>query len=579
MAVVKMGQIKSTPAKALAYISRPDATADGLWVSTNAETIIDPTDFKAIARQFDQTVQEVGVSKPRKGSVLAHHVIQSFDPKDGVDTKTAHRIGTELAERLTGGSHEYMIATHLDKGHVHNHIIFNAVNRETGRKFRVQRDTIGKVRDLSDELSLAQGLSILPRQQRATGRSMADIYRTLKGESGKQFIRTEIDKAAMAAKSWNDFEAILGRAGIEVYTRGGKSGTLSFREISMARPVRDYRLGLAYTESSIMSRISREVVNKIDVDVSMVTRETSDTLSLVVPGTRRQLHLNVPKNQVVRHGRSLRIYIPSSATHHLADAKGNLAQTVKTAELYSWFSEPSLVGSLNTRGNTLFSSNFNRWNQGLNELRELEASINAKSRWMLNNEDHSLQDAITNARSFVSEKSIAYQTTLVALTEHVANGSSNTELIDGMKAQLRITEREIEEAKSDIQALTKLNTGELKMSISDRINRQAEAARANDAQVKKQQEQAQLRQQQEARQRRSREVAAGDAEPHSLREQRAQERSSDAVTLDDANQDRDGGTRSMTLQDRLELEANKLRSRNKGTENVIEHKRNEGRQR
>jgi type IV secretory pathway VirD2 relaxase len=164
MAVVKMGQIKSTPAKALAYIARPDATADGVWVSTNADTIIDPSDFKAVARQFEQTAQRVGVSKAREGSVLAHHVIQSFDPKDGVDTATAHRLGVQLAEQITGGSHEYMIATHLDKGHVHNHIILNAVNRETGRRFRVQKSTIGNIRDMSDELCRAQGLSVVKGQ-------------------------------------------------------------------------------------------------------------------------------------------------------------------------------------------------------------------------------------------------------------------------------------------------------------------------------------------------------------------------------------------------------------------------------
>ncbi|UAJ80095.1 hypothetical protein IT072_03290 [Leifsonia sp. ZF2019] len=70
MAVVKMGQIKSTVVKALAYISRPDATNEGLWVSTNA-AVIDPSNFKAVARRFAATVERVGITAPRKGSVLA----------------------------------------------------------------------------------------------------------------------------------------------------------------------------------------------------------------------------------------------------------------------------------------------------------------------------------------------------------------------------------------------------------------------------------------------------------------------------------------------------------------------------
>lgn len=64
MATVKMLQIKSTVSKALAYISRADATSDGVWVSTNA-TVIDPTDFKAVATQFAETAERVGVFKQR----------------------------------------------------------------------------------------------------------------------------------------------------------------------------------------------------------------------------------------------------------------------------------------------------------------------------------------------------------------------------------------------------------------------------------------------------------------------------------------------------------------------------------
>lgn len=556
MAVVKMGQIKSTPAKALAYISRPDATADGVWVSTNADTIIDPSDFKAVARQFEQTAQRVGVSKAREGSVLAHHVIQSFDPKDGVDTATAHRLGVQLAEQITGGSHEYMIATHLDKGHVHNHIILNAVNRETGRRFRVQKSTIGNIRDMSDELCRAQGLSVLPKPERASGRSMADIYRVLKGESGKQFIRTEIDKAAIRATSWTEFQAILGRAGVEVSTRGGRSGTLSFREISMPRPVRDYRLGAAYSEASIMARLTRQVVNQIGVDVSMVTKETRDTMTVIVPGTKRELHLTVAKTQIVRHGRALRIYVPANDEHRLSDARGNLAKTVPTIGLYKWFSEPDLVGATHYAKNAQLGGNLTKWQTCLSELRTLEARVNAKARWMSDSGRSGPDAAIERARAFVAERHFAYQTTLVAAAELMVTPAGDPAQLAGLQAQLRIMEREIDGAKSDIHALTQLTKEEAKMSVSDRIHAQSNAAREGSERAQQQ------RQREQAAQRLSRDVAAGDAETHAQRAARADERSADAVTLDDAEQDRDGGTRSMTLQDRLEMEANKLRARN-----------------
>lgn len=576
MAVVKMGQIKSTPAKALAYISRPDATDDGVWVSTNAHTIIDPSDFKAVARQFEQTAQRVGVSKPREGSVLAHHVIQSFDPKDGVDTATAHRLGVQLAEKITGGSHEYMIATHLDKGHIHNHIILNAVNRETGRKFRVLKSTIGSIRDMSDELCLAQGLSVLPKQERATGRSMADIYRVLKGESGKQFIRTEIDKAAIRAQSWGEFQAILGRAGVELSARGGQNGTLSFREISMPRPVRDYRLGAAYTEASIMARLSRQVVNQIGVDSSMVTQETRDTMTVIVPGTKRELHLTVAKTQVVRHGRALRIYVPANDEHRLSDAKGNLAHTVPTMGLYKWFSEPDIVGALHHTKNSQMGGSVGQWQTGLSDLRALEARVNAKARWMNESSNNTPDAAIERARAFVTERHFVYQTTLVAATELMVTPPSDPTELAGLQAQLRIIEREIDGAKHDIHELTKLTKEETVMGLSDRIHAQSKGAQDSPERMQQQQQQ---RQREQAAQRLSREVAAGDAETNTERAARADERTADAVTLDDAEQDRDGGTRSMSLQDRLEMETNKLRARNDDRERTDTPTRNDGRTR
>lgn len=532
MAVVKMGQIKTTPAKALAYISRPDATSDGVWVSTNADTIIDPSDFKAVARQFAQTVETVGVSKPREGSVLAHHIIQSFDPKDGVDAATAHRIGAQLAEQITGGAHEYMLATHLDKGHVHNHIIVNAVNRETGRKLRVQRSTIGDIRELSDALCKAEGLRVLPTPERATGRSMADIYRVLKGSSAKEFIRTEIDKAAMSARSWIEFEAALARAGVETSTRGGRNGTLSFREVSMGRPVRDYKLGIAYTEASIMARLTRQVVNQVGVDVSMVTKETRDTMTVVVPGTKRELHLTVAKTQVVRHGRALRLYVPANDQHMLSDRGGNLRRTVKTEALYQWFSRPDLDGVKNKQV-------AGEWGGQLNELRELERRVNAKARWMQQS-GASLDEAISRATTFVADRHFAYQTTLVAATELMVTPDGDPKHLAALQAQLRLLEREIDTTRVDIHSLTQLTKEETKMSVSNRIG--AEAA----VQRQRAEQEQQQRRREQAQQRANRE----------------DERGSDDLSADDAAQDRDGGTRSMSLQDRIELEAHKLRERN-----------------
>lgn len=538
MAVVKMGQIKSTPAKALAYIARPDATSDGLWVSTNA-AVIDPGDFKAVAQQFAATAARVGVSAPREGSVLAHHVIQSFDPKEGMTAELAHRIGVQLAEQITGGSHEYMIATHLDKGHVHNHIIFNAVNLESGKKFRVQKSTIGGIRDASDALCVEAGLSVLPKPERATGRSMRDTYRVLKGESAKEFLRTEIDKAAARARSWVEFEAILARAGIETSVRGGRAATVSFREISMGRPVRDYRLGASYTEESIMARMSKSVVNMIGVDASMIVRESRDTITVAVPGTKRELHLTVAKTQMVRRQRSLRLYVPASHTHVLSDKKGGLGRTVSTAGLYQFFSEPNLAEATRYAKEKLVEpGTVSRWSASLNELRALTQQVNAKARWMQPGAD--AEQAVQRASAHLADQHLAYQTTLVAATELMADPTGDTEELRALMAELRILERDLVSVKTDIRALSRLTADEVKMSVADRINAQVMQARSDGA-----------RRVDAVGTRLNADDQAGDRATPAQRGQDQDARSAHDSAVRDHAEDRDVDVRPLSLQERL----------------------------
>ncbi|RAA54089.1 hypothetical protein DN479_30905, partial [Burkholderia multivorans] len=283
------------------------------------------------------TSEQMGPAS-RRGSVLAHHVIQSFDPSETVDAETAHRVGVEFAESITGGEYEYMIATHVDKDHVHNHIIFNAVNMKTGRKFRCQRDTISRFRSVSDTLCMRAGLSVMPEPpKRTTGKSLADIYLVVKGESHKRFLQTEIDKAAQFSRSFDELEGQLRLAGIEVSRR---QGSLSFRAEDQKRAVRDYRLGEAFTESAIMARLARQEVNRIDVDQSMIVHDDAHAVRVRVPGSRGQLTLTLARNQIVEHGRTMRAYIPAHGDHALADRRGRFVRHVSTTDLYQWFSQP-----------------------------------------------------------------------------------------------------------------------------------------------------------------------------------------------------------------------------------------------
>ena len=117
MAVTKIKPIKSTLSKALDYIQNPDKTDEKILVSS----------FGCAAETADIEFEFTLSQALDKGNNLAHHLIQSFEPGE-VDYQKAHEIGRQLADAVTKGQYEYVLTTHIDKGHIHNHIIFCAVN-------------------------------------------------------------------------------------------------------------------------------------------------------------------------------------------------------------------------------------------------------------------------------------------------------------------------------------------------------------------------------------------------------------------------------------------------------------------
>ena len=113
MAVTKIKPIKSTLSKALDYIQNPDKTDGKMLVSSFG------CNYETADIEFGFTLAQA----IEKGNNLAHHLIQSFEPGE-VDYEKAHEIGKQLADAVTKGQHEYILTTHIDKGHIHNHIIF-----------------------------------------------------------------------------------------------------------------------------------------------------------------------------------------------------------------------------------------------------------------------------------------------------------------------------------------------------------------------------------------------------------------------------------------------------------------------
>ena len=238
MAVTKIKPIKSTLKKALDYIQNPEKTDEKMLVSSfgcSAET----ADI-----EFGFTLSQA----LEKGNNLAHHLIQSFEPGE-VDYEKAHEIGRQLADAVTKGQYEYVLTTHIDKGHIHNHIIFCAVNFVNYHKYNSNKRTYYGIRNMSDKLCRENGLSVLVPEKGSKGKNYAEYK---KEKNAKAKLKLAIDTLVSAVSDFEELISRLQTAGYEIKT--GKY--ISCRVPGQERFTRLKTLGADYTEDALKERIS-----------------------------------------------------------------------------------------------------------------------------------------------------------------------------------------------------------------------------------------------------------------------------------------------------------------------------------
>ena len=241
MAVTKIKPIKSTLIKALDYIQNPAKTDEKMLVSSfgcSAETADIEFGF-TLSQALD------------KGNNLAHHLMQSFEPGE-VDYQTAHEIGRQLADAVTKGQHEYILTTHIDKGHIHNHIIFCAVNFVDLRKYNSNKRTYYGIRNMSDKLCREHGLSVVVPGKGSKGKSYAEYQAEKTGTSWKGKLKIAVDALVPQVSSFEELLQRLQASGYEI--KPGKY--ISCRAPGQERFTRLKTLGADYTEEALTERIS-----------------------------------------------------------------------------------------------------------------------------------------------------------------------------------------------------------------------------------------------------------------------------------------------------------------------------------
>ena len=272
MAVTKIHPIKSTLRKALDYIENPDKTDEKLFVSSYG------CSYETADIEFQMLLDQAF----KKGNNLAHHLIQAFEPGE-TTPEQAHEIGRQLADEVLQGKYPYVLTTHIDKGHLHNHIIFCAVDMVQQRKYISNRRSYAYIRRTSDRLCKENGLSVV-KPGKDKGKSYAEWDAQRKGKSWKAKLKIAIDAAIPQAKDFDDFLRLMQAQGYEI-----KQGKFtSFRAPGQERFTRCKTLGEDYTEEAITRRIkglavdrgpkrkaTKEITLRIDLENSIKAQQSA----------------------------------------------------------------------------------------------------------------------------------------------------------------------------------------------------------------------------------------------------------------------------------------------------------------
>lgn len=259
MAITKIHPIKSTLIKALEYIQEPSKTDDKLLISTFG------CSYETADIEFQFTLDQ----SIDKGNNLAHHLIQSFEPGE-VSYAEAHEIGKELADKVLKGQHEYVLTTHVDKGHIHNHLIFCAANFVNYHKYNSNKKSYYNIRNINDKLCKEHGLSVIEPSNNK-GKSYKEYSAIKAGTSWKAKLKISIDSCISTSKTYEDFLIRMETLGYKIK----KGKYLSFKAKEQGRFTRSKTLGEDYSIAKIIERINdksprkKSNLNKIVVNDSI----------------------------------------------------------------------------------------------------------------------------------------------------------------------------------------------------------------------------------------------------------------------------------------------------------------------
>lgn len=245
MAYIKIFPIKVTDKKAIDYITNPSKTDEKLLVSSFGCT----PETADIEFSFTRELAKKNVMD--KGNNLAFHLIQSFKPGE-IDSQAAHTLGIEFANEILKGKYEYVISTHVDRDHIHNHLIFNATSFVDQHKYISNKKSYHRICKISNRICHENGLAeSFPTENK--GKSYKENMEFHRGTSWKGKLKATIDKAIWSSISYEEFLQKMQLCGYEI--RQGKY--LAFRAPGQINFTNMKTLGSYYTEDMVLSRLEK----------------------------------------------------------------------------------------------------------------------------------------------------------------------------------------------------------------------------------------------------------------------------------------------------------------------------------
>lgn len=234
----------------LDYDKNPEKTDGGLLV-TGYQCSPD-TAWQEFAVSKQIYTATTGRKRAPDQDVISYLIIQSFEPGT-ITPEDANKLGYKLAMVFTGGEHQFIVATHVDKKHIHNHIEFNSTALDCSHKFNNVKNSFLPLRKANDRICQEFGLNIIEEPQEK-GKHYVEWAAEKNGKSWKNLLRKNIDRILPAVKTFDEFLEAMRQEGYEVVQ---SKMILKFRAQGQERFTRSRTLGADYTLEALQERIGK----------------------------------------------------------------------------------------------------------------------------------------------------------------------------------------------------------------------------------------------------------------------------------------------------------------------------------